>query len=175
MNANLTYLVERIEAELDRLGANGDLGIEVEARSEWPEGYLCVYDQQEEASGWAHDILESLEAATIEGHETEENPGFAAAWNALAHLSESEPGREEWKDAHDFILDIPFEGGGETGYALVALRTNGGLRFGYAPADPDAGVTTHDFSQRFETAQDAIDAALSLASQLAAEAECESR
>jgi hypothetical protein len=72
--SNNRQAVDEIRAELERIGAGGDDGIEVESHSAGAR----FYDTQETA------IYDS--AAALRGVPSGE--GFAEAWNALVHLEE---------------------------------------------------------------------------------------
>lgn len=76
--------IEAIQAELDRLGAGGDDGIEVEPH---PSG-VRFYDTQESAVYDVAEALAALLAVGLEDIDPEDGGGFGAAWQALARLQE---------------------------------------------------------------------------------------
>jgi hypothetical protein len=80
----MSNIIDAIRAELDRLDAGGDDGIEVEAH---PAG-VRFYDTQESAVYDAAEALAALRAVGPDDINPDDGGGFGAAWNALAHLQE---------------------------------------------------------------------------------------
>lgn len=185
----LAFFEERITAELDRLDARdtGKGGVVLDFPDELPYGWAMIADEHERIYGPAARILEDLEQAlpgeTITdsnafedagpileprmdangreygvevGRAKGDHRGFVAAWEALVEFVDREPDHSVWNDFHEFT-GIETEGG----LGVIVLRTNAGFKWGFAPTGSDYSAfnSTHDFSERFDKAGDALEAA----------------
>jgi hypothetical protein len=149
-------LVDLIEKEMRRIGVAASetnvSGYVVVAEDDLPEGWVRVYDDMASTYGLAVRFLEILEE--IEDGDRE---GF---WEGIDGFRACPPEAVDlvWSDYHEFI-GLSDE---RAGLGVVAFHTNGGLKFGFAPTDMDYSEfnATHDFSDRYDTAREALDAAL---------------
>lgn len=169
---SLTSHAWAIDQELARLGANtlptNVNGIVCYLDDDLPLGWVRMGDGTGVVYGRAYDVLRALEnAKPTDATDDDGKPdGWQAAWNALVNshafrdngtLRDEKPDDNE--DEHWSITPLMREAGP---WYVVRVETNGGPRYHYAPAHDDDYLAENyvlGFSERYETADEAVEAA----------------
>lgn len=175
----LNATVEKIEAELSRLGALGDsdspYDFVVDADDDLPAGWVRVSDETASVWGPATEVLKRLE--------DQEELGWEAAWEALSGLKDTQPtSSHDWSDADALAKTTQIEEGtvNDNPYCVVELKTNAGPRFAWGPSGVSEDcVSSHfgsgvDLAESFEDAKDTAEGEMAQMAAEAAEAEVES-